>query len=67
MEPGVKESMESAFDQDFSDVRVHSDDTAHRSADAINARAYTLQNDIVLGKINTNLNLLKEENYLPMN
>lgn len=50
LEPEVKESMESAFDQDFSKVRIHSDDAAHRSADSINARAYTFQNDIVFGE-----------------
>ncbi len=49
LEKGVKESMESAFGQDFSHVRIHSDGTANKSANDINAKAYTYQNDIVFG------------------
>ncbi|WP_296705820.1 DUF4157 domain-containing protein [Algoriphagus sp.] len=49
LDNGVRESMESAFGQDFSKVRIHSDGIAHQSADDINARAYTFQNNIVFG------------------
>jgi hypothetical protein len=38
--------MERLFAHNFSSVRVHSDDDAARSADALGARAYTLGNDI---------------------
>jgi len=38
--------MESRFDRDFSRVRVHADSQAAESARAVNARAYTVGNDI---------------------
>jgi hypothetical protein len=41
---------ESRFDRDFSQVRVHSDATAERSARSIDALAYTVGNDVVFGK-----------------
>jgi hypothetical protein len=41
--------MEPRFGHDFSRVRVHSGDTAARSAAAVNARAYTVGQHIVLG------------------
>lgn len=41
--------MESRFDQDFSQVRLHTDDKAQRSAQAVNALAYTVGNNIVFG------------------
>jgi hypothetical protein len=41
--------METRFGRDFSDVRLHSDPTAVESARAVNARAYTVGNDIVFG------------------
>jgi hypothetical protein len=34
---------------DFSDVRIHTDSRAAKSADAVNARAYTVGNHIVFG------------------
>ena len=42
--------METRFGWDFSKVRVHADDSAARSARALQARAYTVGNDIVFGK-----------------
>ncbi len=41
--------MEPRFGHDFSKVRVHTDDKASNSAKLINARAYTLGNQIVFG------------------
>jgi hypothetical protein len=41
--------MEPRFGRDFSDVRVHTDAQAAQSAEAVNANAYTLGNDIVFG------------------
>jgi hypothetical protein len=38
--------MESRFDRDLSDVRIHSDEPASRSAQAVSARAYTVGTDI---------------------
>lgn len=40
---------EPRFGRDFSQVRVHRDDQAARSAAALNARAYTLGRDVVFG------------------
>jgi hypothetical protein len=42
--------MESRFAHDFSQVRVHTDERATASADAIAANAYTLGNHIVFGQ-----------------
>lgn len=39
--------METRFGYDFSGVRVHADEQAHRSADVTNAEAYTVGQDIV--------------------
>jgi hypothetical protein len=41
---------EPRFGHDFSQVRVHADETAARSARAVNATAYTVGNHIVLGR-----------------
>lgn len=43
------EFMQSRFNHDFSKVRLHTDTPALRSAQALNARAYTVQSDIVFG------------------
>lgn len=42
--------MESRFDYDFSSVKIHTHGTAVKTAQAINARAYTIGNDIVFGE-----------------
>ena len=41
--------MEASFGTDFSDVRVHAGGTAAASAQAVDAHAYTVGNEIVLG------------------
>src|SRR5690349_12395310 len=41
--------MESRFGHDFSRVRVHTDSKAAESASAVNARAYTVGQDVVFG------------------
>ena len=41
--------MEAGFGRDFSAVRIHGDTAAQRSAAAVNARAYTVGQHIVLG------------------
>lgn len=45
----TREFMEHRFGHDFSQVRIHSDKRAAESADAINARAYTVGQNIVFG------------------
>jgi hypothetical protein len=45
----VRQRMEASFGVDFSDVRVHQGGSAGASARAIDAHAYTVGNEIVLG------------------
>jgi outer membrane protein OmpA-like peptidoglycan-associated protein len=49
LEPGTRTLMESRFGQDFSQVRVHTNDQAQRSARAVNALAYAVGNNVVFG------------------
>ena len=45
----VRTDMESNLGADFGDVRVHDGGAAAESAQAVNARAYTVGNDVVFG------------------
>jgi hypothetical protein len=47
---GTRASMESHLDADFGRVRVHADDRAARSADAVGAAAYSVGQDVVFGR-----------------
>lgn len=47
LDESVRSSMESSFGQDFSDVRVHTDSQASKSAESVGANAYTVGSDIV--------------------
>jgi hypothetical protein len=47
LDEATRSGMEGRFGQDFSDVRVHTDDKAHQSAKSVNAHAYTVGSDIV--------------------
>jgi outer membrane protein OmpA-like peptidoglycan-associated protein len=49
LESATRSFFESRFEQDFSSVRVHADAIAADSAEAIDARAYTVGRDIVFG------------------
>ncbi|HEY6352711.1 MAG TPA: DUF4157 domain-containing protein [Candidatus Angelobacter sp.] len=46
----TQDFMESRFRHDFGSVQIHTDDSAARSAEAINARAYTAGNHVVFGR-----------------
>lgn len=46
LDTSTRSSMESRFGQDFSSVRIHDDAVAAESARAVNARAYTIGQDI---------------------
>lgn len=46
---GLRAVFEPTLRRDLSDVRVHTDEQAAESAQAVQARAYTVGNDIVLG------------------
>jgi hypothetical protein len=46
----TKEFMESRFGHDFSKVRIHTGEMASSSANAVNAVAYTVGNDIIFGE-----------------
>lgn len=50
LDANTKEFMEARFGYDFSSVRVHTDERAARSANSVNALAYTVGNDIVFGQ-----------------
>ena len=50
LEPDVQAEMRRRFGYDFSQVRVHADSIAARSAGMVNARAYTLGQDIFFGR-----------------
>jgi len=47
LDAGTRSSMESAFGQSFEGVRVHTDDEASKSAEAVGASAYTVGSDMV--------------------
>lgn len=49
LEPAVRQRMETSFGTDFSDVRIHSGGGAAASARAVDAHAYTVGSEIVLG------------------
>jgi hypothetical protein len=49
LDPGTRGFFETRFGHDFSGVRVHRDAAAERSAEDINALAYTVGHDIVFG------------------
>lgn len=49
LRPALREDMERRFGHDFSKVRVHFDAAAERSAQGVNANAYTVGQDIVFG------------------
>jgi hypothetical protein len=47
LEPDVRADMETRLGADFGDVRVHDDGAADRSAQSVNAHAYTVGSNIV--------------------
>jgi hypothetical protein len=49
LDPALKEEMDARLGADFSDVRIHTDADAARSAAAVSARAYTVGNEVVFG------------------
>jgi hypothetical protein len=49
LEPATRAEFEPRFGHDFSKVRIHADERAAASADAANARAYTVGRDIAFG------------------
>jgi hypothetical protein len=49
LDAGTRAFMEPRFGHDFSQVRVHTDDKAVKSAQAVNALAYTVGRDVVFG------------------
>ena len=50
LDPASRAFMEPRFSRDFSQVRVHTDAKAARSARALNADAYTVGRDVVFGQ-----------------
>lgn len=50
LDANAQDFMESRFGHDFSKVRVHTDEKAGESAQAVNALAYTVGSDVVFGQ-----------------
>jgi len=50
LDSAVRADMEGRFGQDFGDVRVHTDSSAHHSAQSVSAQAYTVGSDIVFSE-----------------
>lgn len=50
LDASTREFMESRFGYDFGTIRIHSDKLAAKSAESINALAYTIGNDVILGE-----------------
>ncbi len=50
LSPSTRQYMEPRFGIDFGQVRLHSDENAHRAASQIRARAFTYGHHILLGK-----------------
>jgi hypothetical protein len=50
LEGDVRRPLEAKFGRDLSGVRVHSDEDAARSADALGARAFAVSGDVVFGR-----------------
>ena len=49
LEPGLRQDMERSFGRTFSDVRIHQGAAAAESTQELDARAYTVGNEIVFG------------------
>jgi hypothetical protein len=49
LEPDVRQGLESRLGKDFSQVRVHTNEKANQSAEAVSARAFTVGRNIVFG------------------
>jgi hypothetical protein len=49
LDPATRSFMEPRFKRDFAEVRVHCDPQAQRSAQAVQAHAYTVGQDVVFG------------------
>jgi hypothetical protein len=49
LDMGIRDWMEPRFGHDFGNVRVHTDEKAAESAQAVNAFAYTVGRDVVFG------------------
>jgi hypothetical protein len=50
LDPGVRQELEPRFGRDLSGVRVHTDEQAARSAQAVGAAAYTVGNDVLFAR-----------------
>jgi len=49
LEPNIRQGLESRLGQDLSQVRVHTNEQASQSAEAVSARAFTVGRNIVFG------------------
>ena len=64
LDEDTREFMESRLGYDFSSVKIHTDETATRSAQYFDALAYTIGNDIIFGQGQYDPNTLKGKRLL---
>ena len=64
LDSSTREFMESRFRYDFSNVRIHTNENAARSAQDFNAMAYTIGNRVVFGKGQYSPNTVKGRKVL---
>ena len=50
LDSGARAEMESAFGENFGDVRIHTDSQAEKAAEELNARAFTRGRDVYFGR-----------------
>jgi hypothetical protein len=50
LESPIRTSMDRRFGHDFSDVRIHTSSLSSAAADSLNARAFTMGNDVFFGR-----------------
>ena len=50
LDPAVRAEMETRFGESFADVRIHDDAQAHRSAEQLEAKAYTHGSDVAFSE-----------------
>lgn len=60
----TKSKMEAGFQSDFSGVKIHNDENAHKMSASLNAKAFTTGSDIYFGKGHYNPNSQKGEHLI---
>jgi len=64
LDTSTREFMEQRFGYDFSNIKIHNDNNATKSAKSINALAYTIGNNVIFGVNNYNTNTVEGKKLL---